>query len=166
MVRRLYSRRGVTLAELLIVVAILGIIVMFGPDAMTQITRFFILNRARIELQQEARISLSNITQSIRQAQSATVAIDQASGQPPYSRIAYTQIDGAAVTYWQSGTDLLRQVGTNQATLSRDLRYLAFTFPRSDDMTIVSVSMTLEKAIYQGMTKALHMASEKVQVMN
>ena len=33
-------------------------------------------------------------------------------------------------------------------------------------MTIVSVSLTLQTSIYGGQTKALHMASEKVQVMD
>jgi hypothetical protein len=33
-------------------------------------------------------------------------------------------------------------------------------------MTIVSVSLTLEKAIYEGKTKALHVATERVRVMN
>ncbi len=43
---------------------------------------------------------------------------------------------------------------------------MAFTFPRSDQLSILSVSMTLQENIYQGRTKALHMASEQVQVMN
>jgi hypothetical protein len=33
-------------------------------------------------------------------------------------------------------------------------------------MGIISVSITLEKPIFEGRTKALHMASERVQVMN
>jgi hypothetical protein len=33
-------------------------------------------------------------------------------------------------------------------------------------MTILSISMTLEKDIYDYQKKALHMASEKVHIMN
>lgn len=33
-------------------------------------------------------------------------------------------------------------------------------------MTIVSVSITLEKAIFEGKTKALHVATERVRIMD
>ena len=33
-------------------------------------------------------------------------------------------------------------------------------------MDIISVSMTLQESIYEGKVKALHMASEKVRVMD
>ena len=46
------------------------------------------------------------------------------------------------------------------------LAYLAFTFPNTNDMTIVTVALTFEKDIYLGRSKALHMASEQVRVMN
>jgi len=55
--------------------------------------------------------------------------------------------------------------GTSQV-LSSNLRYLAFAAPRSDDLTIVSVSLTLEQEITELRTKALHMASEHVMIMN
>jgi hypothetical protein len=70
------------------------------------------------------------------------------------------------VRIYQSGSRLIMTQGNVSTTLSKNLAYLAFTFPRSDDMTIVSVSMTLKESIYGGMTKALHMASERVRVMN
>ncbi|MBI4669032.1 MAG: hypothetical protein HY747_07575 [Elusimicrobia bacterium] len=57
--------------------------------------------------------------------------------------------------------------GSNQKLLSKNLRYLAFTFPKSDDLGILSVAMTLEKVIYlKDSTMALHMASEKIRIMN
>lgn len=139
---------------------------MVAPPIITNVTRFFILSQTRIDLQQEARAAMSLITHNLRQAQSSTIRIDQATGQPYYSRLRFTKMQGTVMTYYQSGTSLIQTAGTNTSTLSKNVRYLAFTFPRSDDMTIISVSMTLEKAIYEGRTKALHMASERVQVMN
>ena len=47
-----------------------------------------------------------------------------------------------------------------------DLRYIAFTYPKSDDGYIISISVTFERATYEGATKALQMAVEKVRVMN
>ena len=61
---------------------------------------------------------------------------------------------------------LAQQVGNNVHSLSTCLSYLAFSFPRSDNMAIISVSRTVQQSIYQGQIKALHMASQQVRVMD
>lgn len=161
------KRSGYSLMELMMVVAILGIISSVGASLMLQTNRFFIFTRTRLDLQREARSTMYVMTRELRQAQSNSIIMDRLSAsQPFYSRITFTKIGGATMTFQQNGNQLEQVVGTKKMTLSRNLRYLAFTFPRSDDLTIVSVSVTLEEAIYQGQKKALHMASEKVQVMN
>ncbi|MFA5975092.1 MAG: prepilin-type N-terminal cleavage/methylation domain-containing protein [Elusimicrobiota bacterium] len=157
---------GVTLTELLMVLAILGSIALLSPPMLRQATNFFILGRARLELQREARGAMYIITRELRQAQSSTITITQSSGQPYYSQISFTNAQGKSVTVAQSGSNLTLTLGTTVSTLTRNLAYLAFTFPSSDDMTIVSVSMTLQQQIYGGAIKALHMASEKIRVMN
>ncbi len=162
------NRHGWTLVEVMIVVAITGIIASMAPSIMNQITKFFILNKTKLELQQQARAAMYIITRELRQAQSSTIVIDRASGQFHYSRLRFTKQGGQTHTYYQNGANLMMVVGGNNTTttISRNLAYLAFTFPRSDDMTIVSVSMTLQQQIYGGQYKALHMASERVRVMN
>jgi hypothetical protein len=148
----------------MIVVAIIGIIFSLGPNLYIQVRRFFFLSNARVELQRDARGILELMTRRIRQAQSATMVMDQAPGEPPYSRISFTDQDSKYTVYYQNGKNLMMVVNNSTTTLTSNLRYLAFALPRSDDMSIVSVSLTLEKSIYQGQTKALHMASEKVRV--
>ena len=148
-------------------VAIVAIIASVGTQILIQVNRFFILSNARTEIQREARAVMYIVTRELRQAQSNTIVIDRASAsQPFYSRITFTTIQGQTRRFQQNGTRIQQITGSNTKTLSDDLRYLAFTFPRSDDLTIVSVSFTLSKLIYQGQLKTLHMASEKVQVMN
>ncbi len=160
------NRHGTTLLEITIVVAIMGVLVMIAPNLYRQVRKFFFLNNARIDLQREARTVMELVTRRLRQAQPTTLVMDQVSGQPYYSRIAFTDIDSKATVYYQNGKNLMMVVNGSTSTLTANLRYLAFALPRSDDMGIVSVSITLEKTIYQGQTKALHMASEKVRVMN
>jgi prepilin-type N-terminal cleavage/methylation domain-containing protein len=165
MVRR--NQSGVTLVEVMMVVVIVGIICMLAPMILKHSNQFFLLHRTKLELQREARSSISLITRNLRQAQSGTLSLDRLNTtQPYYSRLRFTHVDGSAVTFYQNGKTLYGTIGNANITLTKNLRYLAFTFPRSDDMTIVSVSMTLEKGTYQTFTKALHMASEKVRVMN
>ena len=170
MVRRRRGRAGYTLMELLMVVAILGIISSVGASVLLQANRYFIMTKTRIDLQKEARAALYLMTREIRQAQSNTIVISNAPGQPFYSKITFTKIQGNSLTFQQVGDQLQQLIPRGAATekiiLSKNLRYLAFTFPRSDQLTILSVAVTLQEAIYQGQTKALHMASENVQVMN
>ncbi len=158
--------RGFTLVETIITASILSLLALVIVPLLVHSTRFFLLNRTRVELQRDARVCLAIMTRSLRQASSATVSISQAAGQPYYSQISFTDVGGVPFVYSQSGT-LLRETRAGVTkTLSDDLRFLNFYFPRSDDMTIVSVSLTLEKAIYEARTKALHVATERVRIMD
>jgi prepilin-type N-terminal cleavage/methylation domain-containing protein len=158
--------RGVTLTEMMIVVAILGILIKVAPQLYMQVRRFLFLSNTKVEIQREARTAMNMMTEDIRQAYADSIIITQISGQPYYSRITFSTIDGRNIRYYQSNKDLKFSLGTSTRTISSNLRYMAFAFPKSDDMGIISVALTLEKSIYEGRTKALHMASEKVRVMN
>ena len=179
-------KAGFTLMEAMLSVAIVGIVSGLGATLLLQANRYFVLGKARADLQKEARGIMYIMTRELRQAQNSTILISRASNsQPYYSRINFTKQQGTVVTLYQNGNLLClatkasaftltqggqpvcRTSGGGVATtLTKNLRYLAFTFPRSDDMTILSVSMTIQTSIYQGKTKALHMASENVRVMD
>lgn len=166
MVKYARGRAGYSLTEMLMVVAIIGILATVGSRVMLQINRYFIMTNTRAELQREARAAMYVINRNLRQGSIGSITIDCAPSQPFYSRLTFTKITGSRMIFYRSGTSLLQTVGTKTRTLSKNVKYLAFTFPRSDDLSVISVSITLEKAIYQGRVKALHMASEKVRVMN
>ena len=159
---------GFTLTEAMLTVAIVGILSTIGARLLIQVNRYYMLTKTRVELQSEARAIMYVISRNLHQARASTVVLDrQDATQPFYSRITFTKVQGTSLSFRQVGKEL-HQVGggTKDQILSKNLRYLAFTFPRSDDMTIISVSLTLEQEIYESQTKALHMASEKVRVMN
>jgi len=148
-------------------VAVVGILALVGPPMMVQVQRFFLQSQSRASIQRDAREALTIINRLLRQAKSSTLQIDSASGQPPYSRVQFTTTDGRAIMFWQEGTTLYqRSASGSTAPLSKNLRFIAFTMPRSDDPTIMSVSMTMEKATYQGGAKALELTIQKVRIMN
>lgn len=160
------ARGGFTIVETIVTASILSLLALIIAPLLVHSTRFFLLNRTRVELQRDARACLGILTRNLREASSSTIVISQAAGQPYYSQIAFTDINGNSYVYSQNGNILRETRGARITTLSDDLRFLNFYLPRSDDMTIVSVSLTLEKAIFEGRTKALHVATEKVRVMD
>lgn len=167
------SRRGVTLMELMMVVAIMSVLSVVAAPLLLQANRHFIMIRNKMELQREARAIMYVLSRSLRQAQKDTIVVSRAnSSQPFYSKITFTKETSTftyvsqTLTFQQEGTILYQLFGPDKRVLTRNLNYLAFTFPRSEDMSLISVSVTLQKNIYEGRTKALHMASEKVHVMN
>ncbi|MBN1384648.1 MAG: prepilin-type N-terminal cleavage/methylation domain-containing protein [Elusimicrobia bacterium] len=158
--------KGFTLTELLMVVAIIGIIVGLGPHLLLSINRVFFLNRANIEVQRDTRNTMSLINRTLRQASANSIVIDQIAGQPPYSRITFQKIQGNTLRFYQDNNKLVMSNNGIDRTLATNLRYLAFAFAQSDNLSIVSVSITMERGTYEGLTKALNMEIEKVRVMN
>jgi type II secretory pathway component PulJ len=150
----------------MIAIAIMGIMFTVGPTLLINITRFSRLSQARLETQRSARESLSIINRTIRQAQKSTISISQETNQPPYSSISFSTVDGRTMKYYQSGLNLFQVQNGSTRTLEQNLKYIAFTYPRTDDSSILSVSVTFEKSTYEGASKALQMAIEKVRIMN
>lgn len=156
---------GFTLLELMLVVAILGIIASMGSVLLIQTSRFYRQNQARLDIQRDARTVFNLLAKNLRQAQASTITIDNAPSQPPYSRITFTKMSGDIITYYQENNKLY-QVTTGTRALCETLRYVGFSMPRSDDDNLLSLSLTLEKATYEGGTKALQLSVEKIRIHN
>ena len=164
--KRPKTPRGYTITELMIVVAILGIVSSVGPMLLINLQNFYLMTTARSEIERDARQSLDTMNRFIRQAIAGTVVIDTPSGQGPYSRIRFNLVDGRSVDFHQSGASLVQLMGNNTNTLTKNLVYIAFTFPRTDDPTIVSVSLTMGKSIQLGRRKVLELTIQDVRIMN
>lgn len=163
------NKKGYTFAEVMITVAILGIVASTAPVFFSQVITFFTLSNAKMVIQRDARAVLDIINRNLRQASAESITIDRlSSDELPYSRITFTKEgDSDSISYYQQGKYLMMEVGSMlPKRLCENLRYLAFTFPRTDDMSILSVSLTVEKVAVRGQTKAIHVAIEKVRIMN
>ena len=162
--------RGYTLIEVIIVVALIGILSMVAPRLFLQITRYLRMSRAHYEIQRDSKNALLTVNRALRQAKASTVTVSSKTGQPPYSWITFDKyVSPTAVRtlqFYQQGNTLygVDQGGTR--VVCSNVRYIAFTYPRTDDDNILSISVTMEKATYEGRAKALHLAVEKVRVMN
>lgn len=160
------GRRGYSLLEMMVVVTIVGVIAMVGPRLMIQLQNFYLLTIARSEIQRDARATIDIINRFLRQAKYRTIIIDTPSGEGPYSRIRFTMIGDRAVQFYQDGQKLMQVVNGVTTVVSRNIVYLAFTFPRSDYPRLVSVSITMGKSTYKGQRKELELTVQKIRIMN
>lgn len=164
------GRRGHTLAEMMVTVAVIGILMLVGPALLRGIQNFFLMTTARNDIQRDARSALDAINRFLRQAKASTVQVDSPANQGPYSRITFNLVDGRVVQFYQSGNQLVQSVksgsSTSTITLTSNLAYIAFTYPRSDDPSIISVAITMGRNIQLGKTKVLELTIQKVRIMN
>lgn len=158
--------RGYTLTEMMVTVAIVGILSAVAAPLLTQMTNFWQQTTARNTIQRDVRASLDIINRFCRQAKGGTVVIDQAAGQPPFSRITFASIQGETISFYQEGNRLYMTQGSRVSVLSKSIAFIAFTYPRSDDTSIISVAITAQAATYLGGSKALQLSIQKVRVMN
>ncbi len=167
------NKRGFTLIELMIVIAIVGVVSVITTNYMVNITRFFRISQARIEIQRDARRCIDLINRNARQSSASTVIVSRFnSSQPPWSMIEFTDIKGTQWKFYQNGTNFYMSVkkttdlSFNTQKIAENLRALIFAYPRLDDDTIISISICFEKATYEGHAKALQMSVEKIRIMN
>ena len=155
-------------------VAIVGIIATVAPSLLVGVKNFYLTVNSRNDIQRDARASLDMINRTLRQAKISSVLIDsgtngssaRVSTAGPYSRIRFRRADNMYCEFRQEGSQLKQVIGTNTSILSRNLVYLAFTFPRTDDPSLLSVSMTMGKSVQLGQQKVLELTLQKIRLMN
>src|SRR6185437_14873421 len=157
MVNRPQRTSGFSTAEFMIVLAIIGIVVMILPRIFIQSVQFYQLHNGKIEIQRDARLCMDTVNRFLRESQASTVVVDSAANQPPYSRISFTTESNVPMSFYQRGNQFLMTRGTQTSVLSTNLKYLAFTYPRTYNTSILAVAVTMEKATYQGNKKALEL---------
>ncbi len=162
----LRSQKGYTLVEAMVTVAIVGGLAAVSAPLLRNMTNFWRLTTARYEIERDARHSLDLMNRFLRQAQANSIVLDEVAGQPPYSRITFTTISGMSMQFYQTGNQLFMKQGTDVVAISKRLGFVAFTFPKTDDNTILSVAMTMQSPTYLGGSKALQLSIQKVRIMN
>lgn len=171
------NEKGFTLVELMLVVVILGILFSVGANVLLTGWKFFRLSQARAEIQRDARTCLDLIRRNLHEAKYSSVTIYKSTetvgaNNPPCSLISFTNIDGDEISYYQDSNKLYQKIKRSGEThyftnrLAENLRYIYFSYPQTDDETIISVSLCFERETYAGGAKAFQLSVEKIRLMN
>jgi prepilin-type N-terminal cleavage/methylation domain-containing protein len=119
--RALRDTRGFTLAELLVVMAVTGLVLAGAFVLQQQGTLSYLSGAARVEVQQNARTVLERMVRELRSAQSVT-----ALGGP--GDITFVHENGNTVRYQLSGAMLNRTEGGAPAALVGGVQTLTLTY--------------------------------------
>lgn len=107
------KQKGFTLIEMMIVVALLGILGYGIIKFFSNTFRVWWQTSQQIDAQQKARVAMDEMTRFIRQAKPVTgIAVGQQAGEDPNTMITFTHIDGRQISYYQSSDSLKRVVNT------------------------------------------------------
>ena len=159
-------RSGYTLVEAMLVVAMIGAVVALSAPLMVRLSNFWRQSQARSDIQADVRIAMDLMNRLLRQGQAATITIDNVPGQPPYSRLSFTDSSGRSISFYQMGNTLTVSINGANDVVTRNLEFVSFGFPDTSDTSIMSIAMTTQKSTYLGGALALQLSIEKVRVMD
>ncbi|MFH1723114.1 MAG: type II secretion system protein [Elusimicrobiota bacterium] len=166
------NAKGYTLTEVMIAVAILGLMTAATSRLLTTTFRVWKLDQTRLETQRDARTALNLVQSLLREASADGILLTRLSAaEPPYSKIEFSDADGRVHRFYQQENSLIMQrydvfLGTHTRSLTDDLRYAAFAYPDTTKDNLLSVALCLEKEAYWGEKRDFYLSVQRVQVGN
>ncbi len=159
--------RGYTLAELMVVSAIVAVIVSLGSTLYIKMNTFFRVSMAKIETQRDVRNLMDLITREIRQAKSSQISLSRESAsQPPYSKITFQNIQGTTVVFSQNNRILNMNKNGQTTVLAKNIHSLFFSYPSTDNPNLITVLLSIEKIAEGNKNYALQMGGETIRLLN
>jgi len=163
---------GFTLAEIMVTVAIVGILGLVGTNLVSSAYKAWRLSEARTEAQRDARTTLTLMQKFVKQASAASLAMDSLNAsEPPYSRLQFSTPGGDVYQFYQQqGAVVMARTpvsGTATTTvLAKNLRYMAFSYANTNQPNLVNVATCFEVKTLSAQSKDFFMSLEKIEIEN
>ncbi len=135
------KQKGFTLIELMIVVALLGILGYGIMKFFSNTYRTWWQTSQQIDAQQKARVAMDEMTRFIRQARPVVdIVVGEQAGEDPNTMITFTHIDERQISYFQFGDSLRRVVdGVTTDVIPEDLVSISFVLDNPISPTQVDI---------------------------
>jgi prepilin-type N-terminal cleavage/methylation domain-containing protein len=157
---------GFTLTEVMMSVALLGIGFGFVVAIFMKHWELWKQSFDELMMQRAARQAVIQMTMALREASPGTVVIDSITGNPNYSRIAFTDGRGKPWSFWQKsgriegyGTNRTKAMGGTEISVTKflagDVATLTFIYPNFQDVTLIDVAVTCQKTPYARAVKPI-----------
>lgn len=160
-------QKGYTLAELMVVSAIVAIIVSLGSTLYIKMNTFFRVSMAKIETQRDVRNLMELITREVRQAKATQITLSRETpSQPPYSKISFLDLNGSSTVFSQNNRVLSMTKNGQTTILAKNLHSLYFSYPSTDNPYLITVLLSIEKTAEGKKTYALQMGGETIRLLN
>lgn len=163
------KQRGFTLIELMIVVALLGILGYGIMKFFSNTFRVWWQTSQQIEAQQKARVAMDEMTRFIRQARPvADIVVGEQAGEDPNTMITFTHIDERQISYFQFGDSLRRVVdGVTTDVIPEDLVSISFVLDNPISPTQVDIlNLTVQTPAMGGQQGSLTFPRKRVFLRN
>jgi prepilin-type N-terminal cleavage/methylation domain-containing protein len=162
------KEKGFTLIELMVVVALLGILGYGIVKFFTGTFRVWWQTGQQINAQQKARTAMDEMTRFIRQASPATIVVGAQAGEDANTMITFTHIDGRQISYYKSGDSLKRVVGgTTTDIIPEDLVSVYFVLDSTSSPTCVDIStLTVQTPVIGGERGSITFPRKRIFLRN
>ena len=147
------DQKGFTLAELLVVTAIIGMVMAGIFTLQQQGSQAYLYGSNRVETQQNARVALDLMTREFRSAQSITLI-------PNAQDITFVDENGTTVRYNLVGTTLNRTDGGGTTPLIGGAQTLTFTYYSAYDGSTNTGTTTTNASLVTSIRAKLQTKSE------
>ncbi len=159
------KNQGHTLIEAAVIIGILAILFGFGPKLLILVSRGYYSNRTHIALQRDGQVAIDLISRELKEARVSTVVIDNATGEPLFSRVTFTKANGNVSSIYQQGALLNVDINGKSQMVTDALASLFFLFPDTSDLSTIHADLSLKKDAYKGEVKSFN-SSLDVQLQN
>lgn len=132
------SARGFSLAEMVVVIVLVGIVFAIGATLLGRVFTSFFATRDITDAEWQGLVALERLSRELREVRSPSELTIS-----PSNRIMFTNLDGDRVEYYVSGTALMRSTGNTEMTLADDIAGLNFFYLNSDGTTTATSAATV-----------------------
>jgi len=121
------------------------------------------VSATKIEAQDRLTISTQHIEKFLSQARPSTVTISQDPGEPPFSKIEFTDIEDRNISIFQEGSNLIQTKGVNRFTVIKDgIERVTFVYPDIHDESKIKVSVLTKQETRGGGEESIGLSTQVI----